>query len=85
MATIIYSLCALTAMGCAWLLLRGYRRDGAALLKWCGLCFAGLTVSNIVLVVDLLFVPGIDFFAVRNATSLISMGLLVYGLIWEVK
>ena len=85
MAAIIYSLCALTSLGCAWLLLRGYRRDGAALLKWCGLCFAGLTASNLILVVDLLVVPGINLFAVRNATTLLAMGLLVYGLVWEVK
>jgi len=85
MAAIIYALCALTSFGCSWLLLRGYRRSGAALLWWSGLCFAGLTVSNLILVVDLLVVPGIDLFAIRNATTLLSMGLMLYGLIWEVK
>jgi hypothetical protein len=85
MAAIIYSLCALTSFGCAWLLLRGYWRSGAALLKWSGLCFAGLALSNLILVVDLVIVPDVDLFAVRNATTLLSMVLLLYGLIWEVK
>jgi hypothetical protein len=85
MAAIIYGLCALTSFGCAWLLLRGYRRNGAALLKWSGLCFAGITVSNLILAIDLLVVPNIDLFAVRNAMTLLAMGLLLYGLIWEVK
>jgi hypothetical protein len=51
-------------------------------LFWSGLCFAGLTASNALLVVDLLVVPDVDLFAWRSLTSLVSVGLLLYGLIW---
>jgi hypothetical protein len=41
MAAIIYTLCALTALAYAYLLLQDYRRGGYRLLLWSGLCFAG--------------------------------------------
>jgi hypothetical protein len=42
MAALIYSMCALTALLCAVLLLQAYWRGGYRLLLWSGLCFAGL-------------------------------------------
>lgn len=83
MAAIIYSLCALTALLCTWLLLRSYRRSRYKLLLWSGLCFAGLTLSNILLVVDKIILPLVDISPYRYAMSLISMAVLLYGLIWE--
>ena len=56
-AAIIYTLCALTALACAYLLLQGYRRGGYRLLLWSGLCFAGLTINNLLLVIDKLILP----------------------------
>jgi len=44
LGAVIYSLCALTALACAILLLQAYRRGGYRLLLWSGLCFVGLTV-----------------------------------------
>ena len=52
MAAIIYFLCAFTAALCACLLLLAYRRGRYRLLLWSGLCFAGLTVNNAILVLD---------------------------------
>ena len=49
MSEIIYVLCALTSLACAWLLLHSYRRSGYRLLFWSGLCFAAMTVNNLVL------------------------------------
>jgi hypothetical protein len=57
MADVIYTLCALTALLCASLLLQAYRRSHYQLLLWSGICFAGLTASNALLVLDKLFVP----------------------------
>ncbi|MEZ0369018.1 MAG: DUF5985 family protein [Candidatus Sericytochromatia bacterium] len=83
MAAVIYILCSVTALGCAWLLLQSYRRTGARLLLWSGLCFAGLTVNNLLVFIDLTLVPDIDLYTWRNAAGLISMLLLLYGLIWD--
>ncbi|MDQ7247648.1 DUF5985 family protein [Dongia sedimenti] len=83
MSAIIYSLCALTALGCALLLLRGYRRSRYRLLLWSGLCFAGLTVNNLLLVVDKVALPGDDLSVARTLVALGSMIVLLFGLIWD--
>ena len=82
---VLYGLCALAALACALLLLRAYAASGARLLLWGGLCFVGLTVNNVLLVVDLLFVPNVDLFTWRNVAGLAGMGVLVWGLIWDVQ
>jgi uncharacterized protein DUF5985 len=83
MPEIVYVLCALTSLGCAWLLLRSYRRTRTRLLLWAGLCFAGLTVNNVLLFVDLVVVPTVDLSLLRNGTALASLAVLVFGLSWE--
>lgn len=85
MAGIIYGLCALTALLCAWLLLQAYRRSRYELLLWSGLCFAGLTLNNILLVIDKLVVPYYDLSMWRSLTALISLMILLYGLVWDTK
>ena len=81
----LYGLCALTALACALLLLRAYGASGARLLLWGGLCFAALTVNNVLLMVDLLFVPQVDLFLWRNVAALVGMAVLVWGLIWDAQ
>ncbi|MDC8012812.1 DUF5985 family protein [Tahibacter soli] len=81
MASIVYGLCALTALACAVLLLRAYRATQSPILWWSGLCFCGLMASNVILVVDKLVVPTVDLLPLRLATTLLSMGLLLYGLV----
>ena len=83
MSAIIYGLCALTALGCTILLLRGYRRSRYRLLLWSGLCFAGLTVNNLLLVIDKVAMPEGDLSVPRTVVALISMIILLFGLIWE--
>ncbi|HEY7097387.1 MAG TPA: DUF5985 family protein [Terriglobales bacterium] len=83
MAAIVYLLEALTSLMCAVLLLRGYVRGKRKLLLWSGLCFAGLTVSNSLIFVDLVLVPEVDLYRYRLATASVAMILLIYGLIWE--
>ena len=82
---IIYGLGALTALACAYLLLQGYRRGGYRLLLWAGLCFVGLTFNNAFLVCDKLLFPTIDFSFWRNASVLIGMAVLLYGLVWDTE
>jgi hypothetical protein len=83
MVGMIYSLCALTALLCAWQLLRAWRRSRYRLLWWSGLCFVGLAVSNLLLVADKLLPPQVDLSAWRYLITLVSMLVLVFGLIWE--
>ena len=83
MSAVIYSLCALTALLCAIFLLRAYARTRTRLLFWSGLCFAGLTVSNILLVLDRIVLPLVDLSTARLGVALVALLLLVYGLVME--
>lgn len=74
---------ALTVFLCAVLLLRGYARTGKRLLLWSGLCFAGLTASNAIVVADLAFFPDVNLYTPRLAVAAVSVVLLVYGLVFE--
>jgi hypothetical protein len=84
-AAVIYALCALTALLCAVLLLAAFRRSRYRLLLWSGLCFVGLTLNNLFLVMDKLVFPNIDFSYWRSVSALIAMVVLLYGLIWDAE
>ena len=79
----IYALCACTALACAALLLRGYLRTRFRLLLWSGLCFAGLTANNVLLLLDKVVFTEVDLSTWRLLIGLVSMLLLVAGLILE--
>ena len=83
MGPLIFGLCALAAAICAYLLLQAYARGGNRLLLWSGLCFVGLTLNNLILVVDKIIVPHIDLSIARASIALIAMTVLLYGLIWD--
>jgi hypothetical protein len=82
-AKITYFLCALTSVACAWLLLRAYARSRFRLLLWSGLCFAGLTLNNALLVLDRLVFTEVDLGPLRLVTAFVALALLVFGLVWE--
>lgn len=79
----IYSLCALTSLACSILLLRSYARARYRLLLWSGLCFSGLTLSNILVILDKIILPTVDFSTWRLAAGLLSLLLMIFGLVWE--
>lgn len=84
MAEVVYILGALTSLLCAVMLLRGYFAGRRRLLLWSGLCFAGLTLSNVLLFVDLVIFPaGVSLYTWRLGTAAVAMLLLLYGLVWE--
>ena len=83
MAQLIYLMCAATSIACAVLLLRANARRHIRLLFWSGLCFCGLAVNNILLVIDKEVVPARDLSLLRSATALLSACLLLFGLMWE--
>jgi hypothetical protein len=82
MTGIVFVLCALTSLACAVLLLRGYFRTRARLLLWTGLCFAGLCINNVLLIVDSR-TPNVDLSVWRSLPAVAGLALLVYGLIWD--
>lgn len=83
MAPLIYTLCALTSLVCAILLLRAYRDSRYRLLFWAGLCFVGLTVNNVLMVMDKLFFAQENMLTLRLVASLVAVSLLLYGLIFD--
>lgn len=85
MAQIIYLLCTVAAFICAFLLIRAYLRSQYRLLLWSGLCFAGLTLNNLILVLDKVILVGADLSAWRTSVAVIAMAVLLYGLIWEAE
>lgn len=83
MAITIYSLCTLTSLACAWLLLSSYRRTRHRLLFWSGASFVAMTVNNVFLVLDKVVFPDVNLLPVRQVSALVSMLLMLYGLIYE--
>jgi hypothetical protein len=81
MAEAVYLLCAVTSLACAVLLLRGYFRNRMRLSLWTALCFVGMAGNNVLLFVDLVMVPGIDFSIWRHLLGIAGTGLLLYGMI----
>jgi hypothetical protein len=84
-ANIIYTLCALTCLTCTWLLFAGYLRSRYRLLLWGGLCFAGLSVNNTLLVFDKLILPSGDLSTWRLMSAVFALSILLIGLIWDTE
>jgi len=83
---LVYLLCLLTSIACAWLLARAYSRSRTRLLLWSAVAFALLAVNNALLVVDvMLTTPEFSLIWARQLASLGAIGVLIYGFIWEVE
>ena len=83
MASLVYSLCALSSILCAIVLLGSYRRTPTRLLLLSLLCFCGLAINNLLLYADFVVVgPSTDLSAYRSLTAAVSVLLLLFGLIW---
>ena len=83
MAITIYTLCTLTSLACAWLLLGSYRRTRHRLLFWSGASFAVMTINNVFLVLDKVVFPDVYLLPVRQVSALVAVLLLLFGLIYE--
>lgn len=83
MKEVAYILCALVSLLCAVLLLRGYFRGRHRLLLWSGICFAGLTVANSLVFLDLVILPQTDLYPLRLVVTAASVLTLLFGLLWE--
>lgn len=83
--TVVYLLCFLTSSACAVLLLRNYWRTGARLLLWSALCFLLLAANNLVVILDLLIFPAVNFGQLRLILSLLAVSVLLFGFIWDLE
>jgi uncharacterized membrane protein YdjX (TVP38/TMEM64 family) len=81
----VYLLCFATSAACAFLLARNYARTRARLLLWSALCFVLLAANNLVVVIDLLLLPQMDFRLVRLLLSLSGVSVLLFGFIWDLE
>ena len=86
MGEIVYSLCALTSLACAVLLVRSWLRTRARLLAWASACFVGFTLNTLLWVFDLvLYKTEVDLSFARAITAFLSVLALVVGLVWSSK
>lgn len=83
MAELVYILCAATSLGCAFMLLRGYRKTPTKLLFWSCACFMSFALTNVLLFVDLVLIPEVDMGLLRNSITLLGLLMLLYGMIWD--
>jgi hypothetical protein len=83
--TIVYVLCFLTSLVCAWMLGRSYVRNGTRLLLWSAICFGFLACNNLALVLDLVVWPDVDLRLLRLVLALAAILSLIWGFVWEVE
>jgi hypothetical protein len=81
----LYAVCVLSSTACTVLLFRGYVKRRVRLLMWSAICFAGLSVNNVLLFIDLVLFPDIDLRLARLVPALVGMLFLLYGFIWDVE
>ena len=81
----VYIACALTALACSALLMRGWLHSRVSLLLWTSLFFGALALENLILFVDIVVTPEYDLALFRNLTALCGVMVLVVGLVWETK
>lgn len=87
MAKIVYILCFLLSVACAALLFRKYYASKSNLLFWTGISFVLISLNNLILFVDLVIFPEIDFGGglFRVLSGAIGGCVLLFGLIWETR
>jgi hypothetical protein len=83
LAALIYTLCALTAFACAFMLLRSFLASRHRILLWSGLCFSGMFINNLLLVIDRIFFTETDLTTWRLVAGLVALLPLLYGFVWE--
>jgi len=83
--SLVYGLCLAASLVCAFLLLNAWKQSRSRLLFWAALGFVFLAVNNLFLVGDLVLFPSVDLWPWRQAASAASVGVLLYGFIWEAE
>jgi hypothetical protein len=79
----LYALAAVTSATCMILLLRSFVLSRVRLVLWCAICFIGLTISNVLLFIDLVILTDIDLRIPRLIAALAGLLVLLYALVWN--
>jgi Family of unknown function (DUF5985) len=82
---VLYLLAVISGLACTALLFRAYARVKLRLLLWSSLCFVCLSISNVLLFVDMVVFPSIDLRPARLIAALVGLLFLLYGFIWEAE
>jgi hypothetical protein len=84
MKAAVFLLCFATSVVCLILLARSYARTRMRLLLWSSLCFVFLAINNLLLFFDVVVFPvEVNLLPFRQLSSVIGVGVLLYGFIWE--
>ena len=57
----VYTLCLVTSSLCTFLLVRSYLATRARLLFWSAICFIFLAANSLLVILDILVFPDVDF------------------------
>lgn len=81
----LYLLAIVSSLACTILLFRAYAQRRLRLLLWSSMCFVGLSVSNVLLFVDMVVFPLVDLRPARLTAALVGLLFLLYGFICEAE
>lgn len=81
----VYTLCFLTSSLCTFLLVRSYLATRARLLFWSAICFLFLAANSLLVILDILVFPDVDFGLWRAALALAAVAILLFGFIWDLE
>jgi len=75
----------LTSLACMALLFRAHARTGVRLLMSSAMCFVFLSLSNLLLFLDLVVFPDLDLRPYRLGTALAGVAFLLQGFTQEAE
>ena len=82
---LIYLLCVVTSVVCAWLLISAFLRRRQGLLLWSAVCFSLLAINNLLVFADLVLLPNVDLSLPRALTALAAGVVLLGSFIWGMQ
>jgi hypothetical protein len=83
MPGLAFILCMVTSLVSALLLLRAARGPTRRLLLWSAAFFIGMALNNLLLFIDIVTGPSVDWLTPANIVTALSLVGLMYALIWE--
>jgi len=82
---VVYFLCFVASLLCAYLLVAAFLRGRERLLLWSAICFCFLAVNNLLVFVDIVVLPDLNLMPLRALSSLTAVAVLLFGFIWEIE
>jgi len=81
----VYTLCFVTSSLCVFLLVRSYMVTRARLLFWSAICFLLLAANSLLVILDIVVFPDVDFGLWRPALAFAAVAILLFGFIWDLE